>query len=220
MVFNSIKHQTLIKLDQTKSNHQYPMAPQKNSSILPLAATIPAVILASAWLYQRFHSQKSPEEIMDEASPKEDVLINREIGINRTDLALASRLLSRNTITIAYASTTGTCATYATRLHQTLQDVNNPYAVQLVNVAEVDWWDELVNNEDEEEEQSGEPPILLFVLPTWTDGTLPPESQIILESLSEIASDWRVAPEPLRGKSSVRVGAFGYVALYLFICNV
>jgi hypothetical protein len=57
------------------------------------------------------------------------------------------------------------------------------------------------------------PPILLFVLPTWTDGTLPPDSATLLSSLNEILHDWRVAPEPLRtpdpDRSTLRVGAFG-----------
>jgi hypothetical protein len=57
------------------------------------------------------------------------------------------------------------------------------------------------------------PPILLFVLPTWTNGTLPPDSATLLASLNEILHDWRVAPEPLRTSdpdgSTLRVGAFG-----------
>ena len=186
------------------------MAPQRNTSILPLAATIPAVLLASAWLYQRIHQKPSESATDDEPAAAQDTLLNREIGINPSEAAsLDYRLLSKNTITIAYASTTGTCAAYATRLQSALQQLNNNYTVQLVKVAEVDWWDELVNNEDEESKVAGCSPVLLFVLPTWTDGTLPPESQVIIDSLDEILSDWRVAPEPLRGKESVRVGAFG-----------
>ena len=193
------------------------MAPPKGISILPLVATLPAVILASAWLYQRVKPQKPSADTKTETTQVQDALINKEIGINKIDAAIVDRrLLSKRTITIAYASTTGTCASYAKKLHQTLTVLNSLYTIQLVKVAEVDWWDEMVNNEDEESTSSdatGNPPILLFVLPTWTDGTLPPESQIIIRSLEEISSDWRVAPEPLKGKSSVRIGAFGYVTL-------
>ena len=205
------------------------MSPPKGS-ILPLLATIPAVLLASAWIYQRIKTKKPSYSSIDETEEpaQPDALINREIGINQV-INLERRLLSKNTITITYASTTGTCAAYANRLYQSLQKVNH-YTVQLVKVAEIDWWDELVNNEDEEDasEEGGNPPIVLFVLPTWTNGTLPPESQVIVESLDEISSDWRVAPEPLRGKDSVRVGAFGYVImlrlcvllLCVFVCSL
>jgi hypothetical protein len=193
------------------------MAHQKSSSILPLAATIPAVLFVSAWIYQRIHQKLSDASTANNnrEEPVHDVLINREIGIASTEAVLNRRLLSRNTITIAYASTTGTCASYATKLHTALQKLNNnSYVIQVVKVAEVDWWDELLNNEEETTDLCGNPPILLFILPTWTNGTLPPESQIIIESLQEITSDWRVAPEPLRGKESVRVGAFGYVTMF------
>jgi hypothetical protein len=45
------------------------------------------------------------------------------------------------------------------------------------------------------------------------NGTLPPDSAILLSSLNEILHDWRVAPEPLRTPDpaglTLRVGAFG-----------
>lgn len=196
------------------------MIPPKGNSILPLAASISGVLLASAWIYQLIQTKTaSPSSIDETEEPTQhDALINREIGVSR-GVNLERRLLSRNTITIAYASTTGTCAAYANRVYQSLLK-GNRYTVQLVKVAEIDWWDELVNNEDDthSSEEAGSPPVVLFVLPTWTNGTLPPESQVIVESLDEISSDWRVAPEPLRGKDSIRVAAFGYVMILLF-CN-
>ena len=92
------------------------MAPPKGISVLPLVATIPAVILASTWLYQRVNKQKSSADKTEtETTHVQDALINKEIGINKTDAAIVDRrLLSKSTITIAYASTTGTCASYAT----------------------------------------------------------------------------------------------------------
>ena len=213
--------------------------PSKNNSVLPLALSTGAVLVASAWVYQRItlrkqaldhHHEPSTRNQSTESSPLVDDLIDKEIGIDDNNAEgltnLTYRLLSRNTITITYCSTTGTCRGFATRLHDRLRGLSpsKNYSVQLVQVSEVDWWDELINNEDEETTTSsmkGGPPILLFVLPTWTDGTLPPESQILMDSLEEISSDWRVAPEPLRSGDAgtqLRVGAFGYVSHYCSIC--
>ena len=56
------------------------------------------------------------------------------------------------------------------------------------------------------------PPILLFVLPAWTIGTLPPNSVTHLASLNKILHDWHVLPKPLRmldpDELTLRVGAF------------
>jgi hypothetical protein len=138
------------------------------------------------------------------------------------DHPACERVLSRGTITIAYCSTTGTCAGFATRLHRellihTTSGSSSTYrVVQLIKVSDVDWWDELINNEDEGEGDNNKnhlgPPILLFILPTWTNGTLPPDSDTLLHSLQEISTDWRVAPEPLRTSDpycQLKVGAFG-----------
>jgi hypothetical protein len=132
------------------------MAPQKSTSILPLAAIIPAVLLASAWLYQRIHQKSSEASTANNnrEEPAHDALINREIGITSTDAVLDRRLSSRNTITIAYASTTGTCASYAAKLQTALQELKNNYIIQVVKVAEVDWWDELLNNEEDDSPES------------------------------------------------------------------
>ena len=177
-------------------------------------------------------------------SNDDDDIISREIDIpqqqNEQGAPLRDgdhrRILSKNTITIAYCSTTGTCAGFAKQLHQELLNTTlsssvvvkpRGYKVQLIQVSDVDWWDELVNNEDDDDQDGEEditasnkntsasaasPPILLFILPTWTDGTLPPASQTLLTSLQEISSDWRVAPEPLRSSnpsSQLKIGAFG-----------
>lgn len=147
------------------------------------------------------------------------------------------RILSRGTITIVYASTTGTCASFATRLHhRLLQSIstsnsnnNNSgggISVHVMKVYDIDWFDELTNDYDttthNDRDIDGDipPPILLFILPTWTNGTLPPDSDTLLPSLHDICSDWRIAPEPLRTadtitpngqivNNTVRVGVFG-----------
>jgi len=177
-------------------------------------ATVPAVIITSFWLYRQISKsldgdggQKERSAPQQQQEDDQDVLINREIGITDASSSI-NRLLTNSTITIAYASTTGTCAAYASKLQSALCE--SKYDVQLIKVTDVDWWDELVNNEGAESGE-GRAPVLLFILPTWTEGKLPPESQVIIDSLEEILSDWRVAPEPLRGKQPVRVGAFGCV---------
>ena len=211
---------------------------------MPIA--VAAVASVSVWVYYLTHknistSASSSTNIDDEQqggeANKSDDIIHREIAIaNETskegsigddgDPLILDRILSRGIITIAYCSTTGTCSGFAKRLHQELLDnivrdaSSASYKVQLIQVSEVDWWDELVNNEEEDDGETTtinkskavRPPILLFVLPTWTDGTLPPNSETLLQSLNEISTDWRVAPEPLRSSdtsSQLKVGAFG-----------
>ncbi|KAL9184147.1 hypothetical protein ACHAXT_002233 [Thalassiosira profunda] len=214
------------------------MAPR---NLAPIAASA-AAVLATAWVYhRRIHRGSKPPSASADCNDAEDgassdALIHREIAIapgsNAVEQSTAGleregeRILHRGTITVAYCSTTGTCKGFATRLHRELLDrLTNASAsasckVQLVEVSEMDWWDELINNEDEDEadgapapiSSKATPPVLLFVLPTWTNGTLPPDSQTLLDSLKEISTDWRVAPEPLRSSDPARqlkVGAFG-----------
>ena len=193
-----------------------------SSNIVPIA--VAAVASVSVCVYYLTHknistSASSSKNIDDEQLGgevnKSDDIIHREIAIaNETskegsigvggDPLILDRILSRGTITIAYCSTTGTCSGFAKRLHQELLDnivrgaSSASYKVQLIQVSEVDWWDELVNNEEEEDDgetttinksKAVRPPILLFVLPTWTDGTLPPNSETLLQSLNEISTD-------------------------------
>ncbi|KAL7547900.1 hypothetical protein ACHAWF_011176 [Thalassiosira exigua] len=221
-------------------------------SMRQVAVSASAAVLATAWIYYHCtYKKKSLSSNTDDenASPGDGVvelgsreeemegsgsMIQREIYISRngqsdgqengTLAREGDRLQSCGTITIAYCSTTGTCAGFAKRLHQELLHRINQGAtsashrvVQLVQVSEVDWWDELVNNENEANTEDtiphdAGPPILLFVLPTWTNGTLPPNSETLLQSLEEISTDWRVAPEPLRSSdpsTQLKVGAFG-----------
>lgn len=94
-----------------------------------------------------------------------------------------------------------------------------------VQAGDGDWWDEMMNDYN----KGGDPddgvyvgtndesrwglPILLCVLPTGTNGTLPPNSATLLASLNKILHDWPVAPGPLRmsdpDQLTLRVGAFG-----------
>ncbi len=127
-----------------------------------------------------------------------------------------TRIQAQNTITIAYASTTGTCKNFAASLHETLTDLlqrseaSTATTIQLCTVDELDWWDELLNDEGDEVEEekviddaaNDRAPLVVFVLPTWTGGTLPEQHSALLTSLNEICHDWRVAPKPLRSASA------------------
>lgn len=135
------------------------------------------------------------------------------------------RVLSPNVITIAYASTTGTCLNMATRLYTQLKEQlvsegnDDKMTVQMVPTNELDWWDELLNEEEEDEdacptnscgndEEEEKPPAVMFVLPTWTGGTLPIQHQGLMTALEEIRSDWRVAKRPLES-TNLKVAVFG-----------
>jgi len=202
-------------------------AGNKASSLSSLAvASVGAATLAvSLWMYHHNSNKNHKSDLAsgdsevdggDALKSKKDDMLHREIDIDGSTADGLGRILAKGTITIAYCSTTGTCEGFAKKLHKEILDrsARNYKLVQLIQVSEVDWWDELLNNEGDADDigGSGGPPVLLFILPTWTDGTLPPNSQNLLQSLSEISTDWRVAPEPLRSSSpelQLKVGAFG-----------
>jgi len=144
-----------------------------------------------------------------------------DITAKESDISSLRRIQTSNTITIAYASTTGTCESFAKSLFLTIRSmIPIPLAtVQLCTVDELDWWDELLNNDNEDDTTAASnftnstsattatkqksqpmPPIVIFILPTWTNGTLPEKYGTLLSSLDEISHDWRVAPRPLRSE--------------------
>jgi tRNA wybutosine-synthesizing protein 1 len=194
------------------------------SPLVVASAGATLVATVSLWMYHH-HSKKSRKaglasgdsqvDVGGAQKSKNDDMIHREIDIEGSTADGLGRVLSQGTITIAYCSTTGTCEGFAKKLHKEILHRSARYykLVQLIQVSEVDWWDELLNNEGEANGGgTGGPPVLIFILPTWTDGTLPPNSQNLLQSISEISTDWRVAPEPLRASNpelQLRVGAFG-----------
>jgi len=158
-------------------------------------------------------------------TPGANKSIPMEITLSEsTKMAPLQRIQTPNTITIAYASTTGTCKTFAISIHaaiskilSSIPDSRSKATVQICTVDELDWWDEILNNETdkgangETPEHSGHlhsasssssPPIVIFILPTWTGGTLPTKYATLLTSLNEISHDWRVAPKPLRDESA------------------
>ncbi|KAL7520205.1 hypothetical protein ACHAWX_006837 [Stephanocyclus meneghinianus] len=118
------------------------MTPSKpHHAVLPLALSTGAVLMATAWVYRHLflrrrrspsHDQTStmaPEADNSSSSQREaanDSPIQRgEIIITNDDddHRGGRRLLAPGTVTIAYASTTGTCASFARRLHDVLSSV-------------------------------------------------------------------------------------------------
>ena len=228
------------------------MAPSSSSTLA--CATVTVTSAAVLLLLLHYRSRRSKDTTLSTNSNEDsdttatahviddDDLVGNTITIKSLndntnteegeEQAQQRRILSRGTITIVYASTTGTCASFATRLHQRLLQVitsssssskiSGGISVRVMKVNDIDWFDELTNDYDGD--AGGDiPPILLFILPTWTNGTLPPDSDTLLPSLHDICSDWRIAPEPLRtadttttpnggttvNNNTVRVGVFG-----------
>lgn len=163
-------------------------------------------------------TQQDNEKIYHENNAEEN--IDSSTASNPLEEKL-SRILTRGTITIAYASTTGTCKKMAQTLHdEIIKNCSSAEAetnVQLCSLHKFDWWDELLNKEEESKsnDKNTPPPVLVLFLPTWTNGTLPPPSESstiefpnILESLHEITTDWRV-PKKVLMNSDIHVSVFG-----------
>ena len=136
--------------------------------------------------------------------------------------AAGRRLLRRNTITIAYASTTGTCQNLARELTDRIGrtfGTDSAVVIQCLPMNEIDFWDEFLNAEEEEEDQdlnsniiheniTNAPPALILLIPTWTNGAAPPSALNLFTALDEVQTDWRVASYPL-ASSKLHVAAFG-----------
>lgn len=89
----------------------------------------------------------------DPTTTKVKTSIPGQIDISQpSDSSALSRLQASNTITIAYASTTGTCKNFAIALHDALKILLRAQdtKVQMCTTDELDWWDELLNNEEDE----------------------------------------------------------------------
>ena len=214
-----------------------------SQSVVLTACATAATILAITKAYQYsitkkkntnnndHHHQLQSSNNNNQTSTHKKAMIPNEIGINvdsTTDnSSLLCRIQSSNTITIAYASTTGTCESFAKSLYDSLQSVistssstttttSSNIKIQICTVNELDWWDELLNNDNDNTNTNTTnntisnnhihnidiPPMVIFILPTWTNGTLPDQYASLLSSLDEISHDWRVAPMPLRNNDN------------------
>ena len=133
------------------------------------------------------------------------------------------RILAPNTITIAHGSVTGTCAKLAKDLLTCLQEkhLDHDRTIQMGNLEEWDWWDELLNYEEEDDantdksekgKQSSDernPPVLLVLLPTHHGGTWPPTATCLESALQDLKNDWRIEKHPLKNKMQVAVMGMG-----------
>ena len=110
----------------------------------------------------------------DPTTTKVNASIPGQIDISQpSDNSALSRLQASNTITIAYASTTGTCKNFAIALHDALKVLlrSQDTKVQMCTTDELDWWDELLNNEEDEVTSNSNhgngttaAPVVIFIL--------------------------------------------------------
>jgi len=128
------------------------------------------------------------------------------------------RILAPNTITIAHGSVTGTCAKLASDLVACLREkqLDHDRTIQMGNLEEWDWWDELLNYEEEEdtttkksEKEESNPPVLLVILPTHHGGSWPPTATCLESALQDLKNDWRIEKRPLKNKMQVAVMGMG-----------
>ena len=120
------------------------------------------------------------------------------------------RILSRNSITIVHGSVTGTCRQMANDLLDHCRRQFPQRRVQLASIPEFDWWDELINDDSDESSNytKRQPlPLLLVLLPTYTEGSWTSPSVPLQSALQELETDWRIAKYPLKGK--LQVGILG-----------
>jgi len=137
------------------------------------------------------------------------------------------RIMEPNTITIVHGSVTGTCAKLANDLLTCLQEkhLDHDRTIQMGNLEEWDWWDELLNYEEDEmvanagskKSKKGKkepaveanPPVLLVLLPTHHGGSWPPTTTCLKSALQDLENDWRIEKRPLKKKIQVAVMGMG-----------
>jgi len=128
------------------------------------------------------------------------------------------RILAPNTITVAHGSVTGTCAKLASDLVACLREkqLDHDRTIQMGNLEDWDWWDELLNYEEEEdtttkksEKEESNPPVLLVLLPTHHGGSWPPTATCLESALQDLKNDWRIEKRPLKNKMQVAVMGMG-----------
>ena len=137
-----------------------------------------------------------------------------EYGPSSADKGDLFRIFRRNSISIVHGSVTGTCRKMAQDLYQQCQTKFPHRHVQLAAIPEIDWWDELINDDSQDDDTglskrstTNALPILLILLPTYTEGAWTPPSVPLQSALQELDTDWRIAKHPLKGK--IQVGILG-----------
>lgn len=188
-----------------------------------VTAGISAVAVAGVfWRWQQSHKadedgeRKMPSHDGD-ATTAPVMEIDTGSPMDQDNSPKRDRILSRNSITIAHGSVTGTCAKLAQELYTTLQGLkleNRP--IQIGKLDEWDWWDELINDEGDEETASSKPttgvvdhpPVLIVLLPTHHGGSWPSTATCLETALQDLKNDWRIEKFPLK-KLSVAVMGMG-----------
>lgn len=139
------------------------------------------------------------------------------------------RIMEPNTITIVHGSVTGTCAKLAKDLLTCLQEkhLDHDRTIQMGNLEEWDWWDELLNYDEDEKvananakksntggkqqpaAEEPNPPVLLVILPTHHGGAWPATATCLQSALQDLENDWRIEKRPLKKKIQVAVMGMG-----------
>jgi tRNA wybutosine-synthesizing protein 1 len=83
----------------------------------------------------------------------------------------------------------------------------NKNVLNLVDARDVDLWDQVLNISNPSTSKYTTP-ILMIILPTWTEGTEAPGASLIA-ALEEVASDWRVDPNHLKHKLKYAIFGVG-----------
>jgi tRNA wybutosine-synthesizing protein 1 len=186
---------------------------QRNQSAA-LAVALLGGGVAIAWYYNRY--LRPTTETTQESSPSDVPLREVDCSQNQpTKEESKLRILSPGTISIVHASITGTCEKLAQQLYTELSSsttTTTSRVVQVGSVQEWDWWDELLNEDDEEDVKHTKAPlpVLILLLPTYTNGTWPPLAADTLErTLQDVQHDWRVQSLPLKNKLQVAIFGMG-----------
>jgi len=172
------------------------------------AAVSPVLFAASILSFLSLTGRESPRKNAKVGVRKKVSQAVDESDLNVIDEGKEKRrrILHPSTVTITYTSTTGTCQRFADRLRKQVTLLSKYEHVELSNISDHDWWDEFLG-EDSASLDESDIPVLLIILPTWSHGEPPPDAKCLLDALREIATDWRVAPNPLARK--LHVGVFG-----------
>jgi len=164
---------------------------------------------------RRLPTSDAAASVSDTEAPLQEIRLS---GEDDGLISAKKRIMTSNLITIAHGSVTGNCAKLAQELHDTLLKKNlvHPDNLQLGTTEEWDWWDELLNPEEEDtsnitrsKKKTAEKPLLILLLPTYTEGTWPPVAFGLQNALQELLHDWRVAKFPLKNKLNVAIFGLG-----------
>lgn len=186
-----------------------------------------AAVVALSWQRRRQNNKISNDSHQDASSTHdehEDRTMMENRGIPHDVIVLDNpqepgddlpRIRTPNSVTIVHGSVTGTARKLALRLQADLQQAlpESRKVIRVSRVDEWDWWDELLNADEDDrgkpanKDPDGATPVLILLLPTYTDGTWPPCATTLQMALEEIQSDWRVAQFPL--KRQLQVAIFG-----------